>query len=362
MAKLFVLSLNSMFVGVEIQALWQFFPAPLANSLMMIPVPELPRRVRAESRDLTPSIYHMIDSVGGNDHPTVNHHLSSTESGLDDQSLAFTLMFLHHVVPPWEKIATSLRLHRTGGPDGKSLALRSRTLSVGGTKRIKRQTPSLMTPESIALREALQNPVSPPDAAPNTSASLSLSHQLEPLAVVPPHPPGLSAVHTAFPVTPTKVRRSTSTGTEGSKAVKTPRKKSITPNSLMDESFRSPSKSKAISDRMRTPSFESLSPSQNLGSPQTTGESKQLAFGGSCSRPNSIASGRSSPAGTIMGSRSHRSYSDLNNSYSLRFPGSGSPTKGGGLSGGAGGSTLLSPLKIGETGQSFQDNSDVLER
>jgi hypothetical protein len=243
------------------------------------------------------------------------------------------------------------------------MSMRSRAASIGGTKKLKRQTPLVMTAESIAFREALTNPqIAPPPPPQAVTSPVTTKPAFPPGISIPPVPPSEARNSTPTAVaTPTKARRaisssSASTGADVSPKLpaKSPRKIKPTAHAeammqgFGEDTYRSPTKARA--DRTRTPSFESISPSLRAGSPRAGDVSHAPGTGNSLT--NSITtSGRSSPAGTLFGGRSQRSYSDLNNSYSLRHPTGGSPVK-----------SFLSPLKIGDYGQQQSESADTLER
>jgi hypothetical protein len=337
----------------EIQAFWFSIPPQLAGAIPVVPLESVTRASRSESRELTPSIEQMLS--GGD--------REASRVSLDDQQLAFTAVFLRHVTPNLEAHYAALRTNRLNG--AAKMSMRSRAASIGGTKKVKRQTPLIMTAESIAFREALTNPqIAPPPPPTPTATSPNKENPAAPGDVsslpVPPREARNSTPTAA--ATPTKARRavsssSTSTGADLSPkvATKSPRKlKSAARAEAMmqgygEDSYRSPTK--ARTDRTRTPSFESLSPSlRGVGSPRAGDVSHGPGTGNSLT--NSITtSGRSSPAGTLFGGRSQRSYSDLNASYTIRHPTGGSPVK-----------SFLSPLKIGDYGPQHSESADTLER
>lgn len=343
----------------EIQGLWASLPSVFVAAVASMPLIEIARSSRAASRDLTPNIDRMLSGgdlgldLGGDE----GHH------GLDDRNLAFSAVFMHHVAPAFETVYTALRT-------GRSVSARGRAAIVATQKKVKRQTPSVMTPESLALREALIKPAlaalsefPPPPPPPGLTTESSTS------APLPPQSPQLTNRKTvAAPAevltTPSKPRRSQSTGTAPTSATarpaKSPRSKAATGKAgatnhseISEESFRSPTKARTA----RAPSFDALSPSfgGNMGmSPRTTGETR---YRPPSSTTNSITtSGRTSPSVTLFGGRAHRSYSDIQNGgFIIRQPSFGSPTKGAMQ-------LMLSPLKMGDLGYVANDLADVMER
>jgi hypothetical protein len=328
----------------EIQGLWLCFPATCTAVVFAAPITEFARSSRTVSRDMTPNIDQMLESAA------LDVSAEEHNTGLDDRNLAFTAVFLHHVAPALEAVYMSMRAARPA-------VGRSRAVASVGHKKVKRQAPSVMTPETIALREALTQPAASP-AAP-FAAAVGIGVTSDGAARSDTVPVGVAT-------TPSKARRSPSAGSAAdsvtARPTKSPRGKppptagSINSTSeFPEESYRSPSKPRTA----RAPSFEAISPGFAAAagmSPRSTGEAR---YRPPSSTSNSITtSGRTSPSVTLFGGRAQRSYSDLNvsSSYLSRQPSTSSPVKGGGMS------FSLSPQKMGEFGAATSDYADAMER
>ena len=364
-----------MYVLLELQSLWRFLPCSLVSMIYTHPpdiVEAIPRRVRTESREHTPNIEQIMNPTstsGSNSQLGELAYLSgSADLGLDDQDLAFTAVFLHHVLPDMETLYTRMRT--------------ARLLRSSGVRKIKRQTPSIMTAEAMALQAALSNASTASVRADITVAETGLN--ITAVDSLPPAPTTPSKTRRAISITSTTTSMSIDSTTAVGAVARSPRKKKsslsastsdrtapsggIETTAAQTRSLRcTPTKNR---DRVRTPSFESLSPVQQtysttpgvgVNSPHAVlpleTSNKQPQQSPISSLLESIStSGRSSPATTLFSDRrSVRSLSDLNASFTLRHPSFGSsPMKSTG-----GAALMMSPLKAGEFGS---DRADVLER
>lgn len=377
-----------MYVLLELQSLWRFLPCSLVSMIYTHPpdiVEAIPRRVRTESREHTPNIEQMMNPTstsGSNSQLGELAYLSgSADLGLDDQDLAFTAVFLHHVLPDMETLYTRMRTARLLRSSGGEQRYRS-SVTAGGVRKIKRQTPSIMTAEAMALQAALSNASTASVRADITVAETGLN--ITAVDSLPPAPTTPSKTRRAISITSTTTSMSIDSTTAVGAVARSPRKKKsslsastsdrtapsggIETTAAQTRSLRcTPTKNR---DRVRTPSFESLSPVQQtysttpgvgVNSPHAVlpleTSNKQPQQSPISSLLESIStSGRSSPATTLFSDRrSVRSLSDLNASFTLRHPSFGSsPMKSTG-----GAALMMSPLKAGEFGS---DRADVLER
>ena len=336
-----ILSCNRVYCLMEIQNLWIALPHTVTSLVERCEVtpttePSLSMRPNLRSRD---SPWNFSEASPVEFLSSVSHDTVGT---LDDQNLAFSAAFLRHVVPFLEPVYLALKSSRLNGTASSSLRARA----LGAAKKIKRQTPSVITAESMALMEALTKPPPPPIVDPV---------QIAPTVASLPRTEAIAVITT----TPTKATRSSS-ATSSTSASKSPRKKSSLDTSSGNISSMSIAnmKSPVRRERSRNPSFESLSPpAHSFG--LATGLSGGPHLGGT-SRSNSITtSGRSSPAGGLFGSsRRQRSLSDLNhNPFSISRQHSMSPAPLKSF-----GTNTLSPLKLFEYNTSASESSDVLER
>lgn len=371
---------------MEIQGLWQVMPPSVVGAVKL--------RIRHASP------LQSVASSGAGAHFAEDEATTSATAGgdeedadlkLDDQHLAFTAHFLRHATPHLEPLYQAWRKCRS-----EQISSSRHRPALPQVKK-KRQTPSVMTTESLALMQALAANTAAPLALPvpptSNLSSFSLSSPIigniaasvdnpVALSVVLPPPP---APHPISAATPTKARRSASasiapeTPPTPIKTAKTPRKPlssaALTAMNKLDSSantlkaVKSPSKSissSAAEHRTRTTSFESLSPGgvQPVASSPPYTPSK---FHGERPSPDSATnsittSGRSSPAGGLFGSKNRqRSLSDLNNPLSLRQP-STSPSPHKFAAGSPAAGLLATPGKLGECGLPGSDSSDILER
>eukprot|EP01032_Pedospumella_encystans_P010892 gene10892-12709_t len=338
-----ILSCNRVYCLMEIQNLWIALPHAVTSLVERCEVtptiePSPSMRPHLRSRD-SPRNFSEASPVEFLS--SVAHDIVGT---LDDQNLAFSAAFLRHVVPFLEPVYLALKSSRLNGTASSSLRARA----LGAAKKIKRQTPSVITAESMALMEALTKPPPLPPTVDTVQSDPTVAPSLPRTEAI--------AVITA---TPTKAARSSS-ATSSTSASKSPRKKSSLDTSSGNISSMSIAnmKSPVRRERSRNPSFESLSPpAHSFG--LATGLSGGPHLGGT-SRSNSITtSGRSSPAGGLFGSsRRQRSLSDLNhNPFSISRQHSMSPAPLKSF-----GTNTLSPLKLFEYNTSASESSDVLER
>lgn len=332
-----------LFVAMEIQGLWQSMPTPVKSA------------VTQQSS---------VVAVSGSTADASEHAGADEEQdmALDDQHLAFTTQFLRHVTPYLEPLYQSWKKRRA-----EQAQLTSPKHHAVLQVKKKRQTPSVVTSETIAFTQSLVNAPGLPEPPAVTVASHAASANI---AMTISKPMELSVVLPPPAATPTKAKRSMSSGsapcdTPPPRTAKSPRKLSsaaLTAMNKLDNSngafvMKSPTKSSA--NRIRNTSFESISPAgmHVPSSPRHT-PSQFIDRPVPGSATNSITtSGRSSPATTLYSKSRQRSLSDLNNPLSLRLSGvSPSPLKSAspGLHG--------TPVKLGEFGLIGNESSDVLER